>query len=990
MTWATRSLRPRRGSRSMRTLITPAWIAIAFVLLGGLATQSAYASVGMKSFDVTFSSTDGSPDTQAGSHPYAMKTSFEVNTEETGKGIFDEELLKDLEILQVPGFVGDQTAVPQCSARDFSTVVEVTGVGPLPSCPDGAAVGIAKITIGEEGARSTFSASLYNLEPPPGKVAKLGFVALGVPVLIEVGLNSAPPYNLLVSSRNISQILEFFGAEVTIWGVPASPSHDKERGHCYRGTASCPAGVKEAPFLTLPPACDGPLSTEYELDSWEHPGSYAAPGVPDLTDQNWVTGSAVTHDETIPPSPQGMSGCGKLTFAPSISAKPTTVAASSPTGLDFGLDVNDEGLKNPSGLAQSDIKKVVVALPEAVSVNPALAEGLSACSEADLARESASSIPGGGCPNESKIGSVEVETPLLAKTLKGSLFLASPYVNPFGSLLALYVVIKDPETGIFLKIPGKIEPDLATGRLVSVFDNLPQLPFSHFRLDFRQGQRSPLVTPAVCGTYTTQAELTPWARPTEVLHDSSTFQVTTGIDGAACPAGGLQPFKPSLIAGTANNNAGGYSPVDIRITRNDGEQEITGFASLLPSGLTANLTGVPFCDDAQIGSAKAKTGAQELAEPSCPRASEIGHTLVGVGVGSVLAYTPGKLYMGGPFEGAPFSVVAITSAKVGPFDLGTVIVHLPLNIDPVTAQVSIPAGAADQIPHIIKGIVVHVRDIRVYVDKPNFTLNPTNCNPLTFGASVIGSGQNFVSPADDVAAAANNRFQTANCANLGFKPSFKVSTNGKTSRKSGASLSVKLAYPKAPQGTQANIRSVKVDLPKQLPSRLTTLQQACTDAQFTANPAGCPAASRVGQATAVTPILPVPIAGPVYFVSHGGAKFPELILVLQGYGVTIDLHGETFISKVGITSSTFHAVPDQPVTSFELTLPQGKNSALAANGNLCAAKLAMPTLFTGQNGATIKQSTRIAVTGCPKHKTKHKAKKARRSARGARATHVEG
>jgi len=437
----------------------------------------------------------------------------------------------------------------------------------------------------------------------------------------------------------------------------------------------------------------------------------------------------------------------------------------------------------------------------------------------------------------------------------------------------------------------------------------------------------------------------------------------------------VQPFKPGLIAGTVNNQAASYSPLDIRITRNDGEQEITGFSSLLPPGVTANLTGVPFCTEAQIASAKDETGAQEQASPACPVASEIGHTLVGVGVGAVLAYTPGKLYMAGPYQGAPFSVVAITSAKVGPFDLGTVIVHLPLNIDPVTAQVSIPTGAADQIPHIVEGIVVHVRDIRVYVDRPNFTLNPTNCGRLTFAANVIGAGESFVSPADDVPSSANDPFQVANCANLAFKPSFKVSTSGKTSRKNGASLAVKLTYPKAPQGTQANIGMVKVDLPKRLPSRLTTLQKACTYGQFTANPAGCPAASRVGQATAITPILPVPITGPAYFVSHGGAKFPELILVLEGYGVTIDLHGETFISKAGITSSTFRTVPDQPVTSFELTLPQGPNSALAANGNLCASELKMPTLFTGQNGAVIKQTTPITVTGCPKKKVKHKAKK---------------
>ena len=783
---------------------------------------------------------------------------------------------------------------------------------------------------------------------------------------------------MIAESRSISQILNFFGADLRLWGDPADPAHDNERGSCVEphivkepgevvSRGSCPVSIPPLPFLTLPTECEGPLLTTYEADSWQQP-------------ETWIQGSLISHDNSEPPSPIGLTGCSRLGFAPVVEAKPTTVSGESPSGLDFALDVNDEGLTNPSGVSQSDIKKVAVTLPEGMTANPALAEGLGACSEADLARETVGAAPGEGCPSESKIGTVEVETPLLEQTLKGELFLATPYANPSGSLLGLYVVIKNPETGILLKLVGEVVPNETTGQLVSVFDNLPQLPFSHFRLHFREGQRSPLVTPPACGTYTTQAELTPWATPGDVLHDAATFQVTSGVGGGACPSGGVPPFKPGLIAGTLNNSAGSYSPLDLRITRNDGEQEITGFSSSLPAGVTANLSGVPFCGEAEIAHARGATGAQEEVAPSCPLASQIGHTLVGVGVGSVLAYTPGRLYMAGPFEGAPFSVVAITSAKVGPFDLGTVVVHLPLQINPVTAAVSIPAGAADQIPHIIKGIVVHVRDIRVYVDRPDFMLNPTNCSPLTFGASVIGSGANFVSSADDVASSVDGPFQAANCANLQFKPSFKASTSGRTSRKAGASLTVKLAYPKAAQGTQANIKSVKVDLPKQLPSRLTTLQKACTSTQFQTDPAGCPAASIVGHASAITPILPVPIAGPAYFVSYGGAKFPELVIVLQGYGITIDLHGETFISKAGITSSTFHTVPDQPVTSFELTLPQGKYSALAANGNLCTSKLVMPTLFDAQNGTVVKQSTPITVTGCPKKKkAKHKAKNTRKA-----------
>ena len=257
-------------------------------------------------------------------------------------------------------------------------------------------------------------------------------------------------------------------------------------------------------------------------------------------------------------------------------------------------------------------------------------------------------------------------------------------------------------------------------------------------------------------------------------------------------------------------------------------------------------------------------------------------------------------------------------------------------LNPETAAVSIPAGAADQIPHIIDGIVIHVRDIRVYIERNNFMINPTNCNQMNFASTVIGGGANPTNTAGEDPVTTNDSFQLANCQNLKFAPKFSVSTSGKTSKADGASLTAKLTYPTGSLGQDANIKEVKVDLPKQLPSRLTTLQKACTAAQFNTNPAGCPAASNIGHAKAITPILPVPLEGPVYFVSHGGEAFPSLEIVLQGYGVTIDLTATTFISKSGITSSTFHTVPDQPVTSFEITLPEKQYSALAANGNLCS------------------------------------------------------
>jgi hypothetical protein len=544
---------------------------------------------------------------------------------------------------------------------------------------------------------------------------------------------------------------------------------------------------------------------------------------------------------------------------------------------------------------------------------------------------------------------------------------------------------------VLIKLAGKVTPNPVTGQLVTTFDNTPQLPFSHFNFHFREGAQAPLISPSTCGTYETKAALTPWSDPASVLTDTSAFTITSGVGGGPCPAGGVPPFSPGIQAGLLNNNAGSFSPFYLRLTRTDAEQQISGFSTDLPSGLTGDLSGIPFCPEANIALARTKTGAQEEASSSCPAASQVGHTLVGTGVGAVLAYVPGKIYLAGPYNGDPFSLVAVTSAKVGPFDLGTVVLRFALRIDPYTARVSVDPTASEPIPTIIDGIVTHVRDIRVYIDRSNFTLNPTSCEPLKIASTLTaheGASATITSP-----------FQAASCANLKFEPKFAVSTSGKTSKANGASLTVKLTYPSTPQGSQANIKKVKVELPTQLPSRLTTLQKACTAKQFDANPAGCPAESVIGHARAVTPLIPVALEGPAYFVSNGGEAFPNLIMVLQGYGVTIDLVGDTFISKAGITSSTFKAVPDQPVGSFELTLPQGRFSALTANGNLCAltrtvtrskrvtrhvhghrrkvtvkvkkavaAPLQMPTEFVAQNGAEIHKITPIAVTGCARAK----------------------
>jgi hypothetical protein len=983
---------------------------------------------GTAGLDSSIENEDGSPATQAGSHPYAASVSLAFNTTEN---IYDRQVpdedVKDVHTALPPGLVGNPTVTPKCTLAQLTTrVVPPEGFGDSAyflsgtACPDDSQVGWALTTI--TTGRGGFASNVYNMVPPRGVAAEFAFSVAGVDVFLSASTRSSGEFGLDIDVNNISQAETFYASKVTLWGVPADASHDDQRGPCLTTNGepdqlhTCPTSSTVVPqaFITLPTSCTGPLTTVASIDSWQNPGGF-------------ITRSVVSHNGDG--EPVGLDGCNELAFTPSISAVPSADSVSSPSGLAFGLDVSDPGLTSPEGLAQSDIKEVTVRLPEGMTANPSVAAGLAACSESEYESETVDSVPGAGCPNESKIGEVEVQTPLLSEVLHGSLFLAKENENPFHSLLALYVVIKNPETGILVKFAGKVEPNLSTGQLVSVFDDLPQVPFSHFALRFNAGQTAPLVTPSACGTYRTVAELVPWSAPETVRVDTSDFTVTAGVGGGPCPTGSVAPFDPQVTAGTINNDAGAYSPFYLRITRGDGEQEITKFSTVLPPGVTGNLTGIPFCSDAAIEAARSVSGTEENNNPSCSAASQIGHTLVGVGVGSVLAYAPGKIYLAGPYNGSALSVVSITSATVGPFDLGTVVIRFALRINPVTAQVEIDSTGSDPIPHIVDGIVVHVRDIRAYIDRPDFTINPTSCEHMLFTATVTGSGADFTNPADGVPVTVNVPFQAAGCQALKFKPIFQVSATGQTSRVDGAGLTVKLAYPDAPAGSQANIRSVKVDLPKQLPSRLSTLQKACPDSVFDANPAACPAASRVGHATAVTPILPVPLTGPAYFVSHGGAKFPELIIVLQGYGVTIDLNGETFITKEGVTSSTFPTIPDQPVTSFELTLPQGPGSALAANGNLCTltktitvrkkilktikghsthilqkikqtipTNLAMPTAFTAQNGTVIHQSTPVTITGCLKQKTKkpvktrkaHKANSAHDANRSLTPTHGKG
>jgi hypothetical protein len=961
---------------------------------------------GVEDYELGAEGEGGTSVTQAGAHPYQVTGTIALDQGPDTAPLEDAPQAgpaapaKNIVARLPAGLIADPSTEPRCLSWEF---LGSDGLGEGPECHEQTVVGVASVTGVDPGGGGLFTVAtpIFNVEPEAGEPARFGFfVPLSdVPVLLNTGVRSGPgeDWGVDLSTSDIPQNSGLVSARVTFWGVPDRSNHNNARGWgCLQNTRGEPQSAYERcvmtteevhppAFVTMPTSCTGPLQSSVQVESWTAPGVL----------QTFAPGEALS----------ALTGCSQLAFTPAISTVPTTSSAASPSGLSFDLAFNTEGLLGANELAQSDLARTVVTLPEGVTIDPSAGVGLGACTRAQYAEAALSSAPGAGCPEDSKLGTVDIETPLLFTTVYGSLYLAQPYENPFsepghpgGSLIAIYVVARSrAERGILVKLAGKITPNPVTGQLTVSFEGDPQLPFEHFNFHFREGQQAPLITPATCGTYTTQASLTPFSAPETSLLDTASFQITSGSEGAPCPVGPLPPFAPRIAAGTLNDDAGVFSPFYVDLTRTDAMQEIASYTTTLPEGLTADLSGVPFCPEADIQRSRERTGVQEETAPSCPAASVIGHTIVGTGVGAVLDYVPGTLYFAGAFHGDPYSVVSVTSAVIGPFDLGTIVIRFGLRIDPYTAQVSIDPTGSEPIPTIIDGIVTHVRDIRVSIDRSGFTLNPTNCGPLPV-SSTLTSSQGQV-------ATISTPLQSVNCNTLTFKPKFTASTQGRTSKADGASLSVKLTMPGS-LGNQSNIRQVKVDLPKQLPSRLTTLQKACTEQQFNANPAGCPAASKIGYATATTPILPVPITGPAIFVSHGGEAFPSLILVLQGYGVTIDLVGQTNISLKGITSTTFNTVPDQPVGGFQLTLPEGKSSALAAIGSLCKltkivmvkqqvtvtvhghkqrvrrkvkrvepATLAMPTSFVGQNGATLKQTTKIAVTGCTRKKAVKKAKK---------------
>ena len=870
------------------------------MLLAALATAPAQAAFALHDLDVTFTEEDGSTEFQAGSHPFAMTTTLAVNTVEDpllGMQVPEEDL-RDLVIDTPVGLVADRDAVPQCTTAEFRPPG-----GGEPECALATAVGTTVVELIEPG--KLISSLVYNLTPPPGAVAKLGFEVSQVPITVEIGLSQDAPYHGVARLSDTLQVLPFYSAELTLWGVPAAEAHDAERGGAV--------DVAERPFLTLPRSCSGPLPFAFRATSWQG---------------GFFEQTIFSHGNGG--EPLGMEDCATLGLAASITAQPTNHSAEGPSGLDFALDISNPGLTNATGRSDSEIREATVTLPEGVTINPSQAEGLGVCSEADLSQETLASEAGEGCPQSSKIGTVEIESPLTqGEILKGALYVAKPFENLAGdSLIAFYIVIRNRDLGILVKQPAKVEPDPRTGQLVTTTTEMPQLPFSHFRLHFREGGRSPLITPPRCGTYVTKAEFVPWSNPSATVSDTATFEVQSGVGGGPCPPSGTPPFKPGMQAGALSNDAGKFSPFYLRLSRRDGDQDLTKFSVKLPPGAVAKLAGVGKCPDAAIAAAKTKDGIAEQASPSCPLSSEIGNVIAGAGVGAQLLHVPGKIYLAGPYNGAPLSAVGIVPAVAGPFDVGTVVTRQALDIDPKTAEARLDGSRSDPIPHILAGIPLRVRDIRATVDRPDFTLNPTNCNPFEVSAELWGGGSDAFSLADDAPVGASVPYQASNCAKLGFKPRLELSLKGGTKR--GDNPALKAVF--TPRKGDANLRRLELTFPRSEFVDNANFRTICTRVQFAAD--SCPKGAIYGNVKAFTPLLDEPLTGPVYLRSSNNL-LPDAVFVLHGI---VDAEVSVRIDSLkGRLRATVQSSPDVPVSKVIVQMQGGKKGLFVNSTGLCGA-----------------------------------------------------
>jgi uncharacterized repeat protein (TIGR01451 family) len=903
----------------------------------------------------------GAPSRQAGDHPFEQRVNFDLNAELGGSEVSSHELVKTVEVSLPQGSIGNPEATPKCSPADFARIG--TNLSTT-ACPTDTQVGYLNIPLtgqnyGPVGMGFASRVAIYNLVPPKGTSADFAFNAGGF-VQAHIYANPDPGQNYAIKTTtpNISALEIIRGSEVTFWGVPGDPAHDKFRyyteplhtgetgefGEIVNDLGAPWGSAPIRPFLTDPMDCgfdNG--AAKIRVDSYSHPGEF----------------TPIEEGK----DPLDVSGCDdpRFRFEPEIALQPSDLHAGAPTGLDVHLKVpqrNDEAQNAKElyaeegfvkGISTPPMKRAVVTFPEGMTLSASAAQGLGSCTPAQIGLGTNSPVT---CPDNSQYGTLILHTPLLPQNAQpeGFIYIAKQGDNPFHNFLSIYLVIEEPNRGILVKVPGRLDLDPKTGQITTTFDDLPQLPVSDMQMTFKGGARAGLVEPSTCGTKTIKAEFFTWQDPSTPHLVKSTYDVTQKPDGSPCVNNlAERQFKPSMEAGTVNPIAGQYSPFVFHLTRGDDDQEFSQLGVKLPEGLAAKFAGVAICSDGAIAQALSREtiagdGALEQADPSCPASAQIGTTEVGTGVGVPLTYVPGEVYLAGPYKGAPLSMVVISPAVVGPYDLGVITVRTALEIDPETAQ---GEAVSDPFPQIFQGIPVRIRDIRLNLDRSKFTFNPTSCAQKQITAHVTGTGGDLTSTADDSGADLTNRFQAADCASLGFAPKLAFHLFGGTKRGAHPKFQAVL---KARPG-DANIAATSVALPHSEFLDQAHIKTVCTRVQFAAH--ACPAGSVYGYAVAKTPLFDQPLSGPVYLRSSSH-QLPDFVAALKGseaQPVEVVLDGRIDSVNGGIRN-TFEFVPDAPVTEFTLTMQGGKKGLLQNSTNLCASTSRATVKFQGQNGKT--------------------------------------
>jgi hypothetical protein len=829
----------------------------------------------------------------AGAHPDLVEFAFDLNTvsaptpEAPGR-VLAAGSVRDLEVDLPPGFFGNPNALDECMQAQLA----------VNACPSSSQAGRLDAHVSGGDPYDALSLPVFNMRSPRGSLIDLAAAVTGNPLHLKGSLDPANRYAVKITAADINETAPLFDLRLTLWGVPAGATR---------------------PFLTLPSRCGVDQATTLRnYDSWQHSGTYG----PELRYE----------------MPGQMTGCDIPRFEPDVEVEPTGHRAGTPTGLDLHLELPQN--ENPNARGTPPIKRVVATLPRGMTISAAAADGLSACSPAQIGLGSDDPVT---CPDSSRLGTATFSTPLLTKPLEGFMYLASQRNNPFQSLLAVYLVVHDTEDrGVLIKLPGRLDLDPVTGQIVTTFDGLPQFPLEELALGFRSGERAPLVSPAGCGSKSIDVEIFSHAQPDDPVDLNETYGVSEGADGGPCPRSpASRPFAPRMEAGTINPSAGAYTPFVFRLGREDQDQELGAVAIDLPPGLSAALAGIPLCSDSALASIPTAegTGQAELDRPSCPVASQVGTATAAAGAGGGPIRLPGRVYLAGPYRGAPFSLLTVLPALAGPLDLGVVAVRMALHVDPTTAQLRV---ASDSLPTILSGVPLSLRELSLNLNRPRFTRNPTNCDEMAV-SGVVASLQGAVAPVSD-------RFQVGECSRLGFRPRVSVRFLGPTHR--GAHPKFRTVLTSRPG--DANIRRVAVTLPGSELLDNRHIGTVCTVAQF--NVHRCPAGSIYGRARAWSPLLDRPLEGPIYLRSSSH-RLPDLAASVGGE-IDLDLIGRVD-SVNGHLRNTFAGLPDTPFSKVVLDMQGGRRGLLVNSGGLCASKPQVQAGLEAQNGKTRHISPRV-------------------------------